>query len=93
MTLVALPEVSTTTAFKERVEQTCEMYHLDYDTVVTRLLEEWMDGHIPLEIEPDPDFVASAREAFHSESVRHTLHKLNEDYDPKRIYAKAKKVS
>ena len=93
MTLVALPEVSTTTAFKERVEHTCEIYHLNYDAVVTRLLEEWMDGHIPIEIEPDPDFVASAREAFRSDSVQNTLHELSEHYNPKRTYAQAKKVS
>ena len=93
MTGVALPEISTTTAFKERVEHTCEAYHLNYDTVVTQLLEEWMNGHIPLEIEPDPEFVASAREAFRSKSVQQTLHDLSEHYNPKRTYAHAKKVS
>ena len=52
-----------------------------------------MDGYIQLEIEPDSDFVATVREAFRSENVRHTLHELNEHYDPKRTYAHAKKVS
>jgi glutamate/tyrosine decarboxylase-like PLP-dependent enzyme len=46
-----------------------------------------------LEIEPDPDFVASAREAFRSESIQQTLHDLSEHYNPKRTYAHAKKVS
>lgn len=93
MTLVALPEVSTTAEFKERVEHACETYHIEYDAVVTRLLEEWMDGHVPLDIEPDPDFVASAREAFRSESIQQTLHDLSEHYNPKRTYNQAKKVS
>ena len=93
MTLVALPEINTTTEFKERVEHACETHHIDYNAVVTRLLEEWMDGHIPIDIEPDPDFVASAREAFRSESIRQTLHDLNEHYDPMRTYPQAKKVS
>ncbi len=93
MTIVALPEINTTKEFKGRVEHACKTYHLDYDAVVTRLLEEWMDGYIPFKIEPDSDFVASAREAFRSENVRHTLHELNEYYDPKRTYAHAKKIS
>jgi hypothetical protein len=45
-----------------------------------------MDGHISLEIEADPDFVASAREAFRSGTVQHALHELSDDYDPKRTY-------
>lgn len=92
MARVALPEITTTSEFKERVEHACETYHLGYDAVVTRLLEEWLDGHIPLEIEPDPDFVASAREAFRSKSFQQTLHELSEHYNPKRLYSQAKKV-
>ncbi len=85
--------MSTTTAFKERVEQTCERCHLNYDAIVTRLLEEWLDGHIPIKIETDPVFVASAREAFRSDSVQNTLHELSEHYNPKCIYVQVKKVS
>ena len=92
MQLVALPEVSTTTEFKKRVEHACKTFHLDYEAVVTRLLEEWMNGHILLNIEPDLDFVASAREAFRSKSVQRTLHELSERYDPKRTYAHVMKV-
>lgn len=93
MELVVLPEVNTTLAFKERVEQMCETSHLNYDAVITRLLEEWMDGHISLEMEPDPDFVASAREAFRSETIQHALHELSDRYDPQRTYPQAKTVS
>jgi len=46
MQLVALPEVSTTTEFKKRVEHACKTFHLDYEAVVTRLLEEWMNTQI-----------------------------------------------
>ena len=43
MALVVLPEISTTTECKERVEHTCNAYHIDYDAAVTRLFEEWPD--------------------------------------------------
>jgi hypothetical protein len=87
-----LPKITATPEFKARIEHACEECHVAYATVVTRLLEEWMNGTIPLEIEPDPDFVASAREAFRSESVQQTLTQLGTQYDSTRTYPHAVKV-
>jgi hypothetical protein len=84
-----LPEITITSEFKARLERTCEECHVAYATLVTRLLEEWMNGNIPLNVEPDPDFVASAREAFQTESVQQTLMQLGTRYDPTRTYPHA----
>ena len=74
------------------VEHTCKEFQVTYATVVIRLLEEWLNGNISLEIEPDPDFVASTREAFRSESVQQTLKQLGMQYDSKRTYPHAVNV-
>ncbi|MDI6794009.1 MAG: hypothetical protein QME81_14290 [bacterium] len=87
-----LLEVMTTPEFKERVEHTCQEFHLNYATVVIRLLEEWLNGDIRLDIEPDPEFVASAHEAFRSEQVQQTLKQLGTQYDPTRTYPHALKA-
>ncbi len=87
-----LPEIETTPEFKERVEHNCQEFNLNYETVVTSLLEEWMNGNIPLSIEPDPEFVASAREAFASGKTKQTLKKLGRRYDPTRTYPNAVKA-
>ena len=42
-----LPEITTTLEFNERVEHTCQEFHLAYATVV-RLLEELIKGTIHL---------------------------------------------
>ncbi len=89
MTQQVLPEIVTTSEFKERVEQTCKTLQVQYAAVVTHLLEEWINGTIVLEIEPDPEFVASAREAFRSENVKQTLKQLETLYDPTRTYPDA----
>ncbi len=81
-----LPEIVTTSEFKERVEHTCKTLQVQYAAVVTHLLEEWINGTIALEIEPDPEFAASAREAFRSEDVKQTLKQLEMQYDPTRTY-------
>lgn len=87
-----LPKIMTTPEFKERVEHTCKEFQVTYATVVTRLLEEWLNGNIALEIEPDSDFVASTHEAFRSESVQQTLKQLGMQYDSKRTYPRAVNV-
>ena len=87
-----LPEVITTPEFKERVDHACQASHLPYTQVVIRLLEEWMNGNIAVEGEPDPDFVASAREAFQSAKVQDALKQLGEHFDPHRTYPHALKA-
>ena len=42
--------------------------------------------------EPDPEFIASAREAFNSEEVQQTLQQLGERFDPQRTYPHAQKA-
>ena len=87
-----LPEITTTPEFKERLEHACQASQLPYTQVVIRLLEEWMNGNIAVDFEPDPDFVASAREAFQSEKVQHALRQLGEQFDSSRTYPHAIKA-
>jgi hypothetical protein len=63
-----------------------------YVTVVLRLLEKWVAGDIDLDIEPDPEFVASAHEAFRTEAVQKALQQLGEHYDANRTYPNAVKA-
>ncbi len=87
-----LPEIETTPEFKERVERDCREFNLNYATVVKSLLEEWMSGNFLLEIEPDPGFVARAREAFAAGQARQALKRLGQRHDPTRTYPHAVKA-
>ena len=48
-----LPEIETSLHFKEKVEKTCQQWHLTYSTVVLRLLQRWVDGGMTLETQPE----------------------------------------
>ena len=88
-----LPEVTTTPEFKARVQKACQTLHVAYDDVVIRLLEAWLNETADLDAEPDPDFVASAREALQSEAVQDAITRLGQQYDPHRTYPQAQPVS
>ena len=92
-TVTLFPEITTDPEFKNRVEQACEASHLTYADVVTRLLNQWLNGMIDLENEPDPDFVTHAREALRSENVRNAMKRLGERFDARRTYPNAIKVA
>ena len=87
-----LPEIATSTTFKKKIAQQCDKLHVSYGTVVLRLLEKWVAGDIDLDIEPDPEFVASAHEAFRTEAVQKALQQLGERYDANRTYPNAVKA-
>jgi len=89
---ILLPAIETTPEFKEKIEQTCHSAGLSYSAVVLRLLRLWTDQKISPDIEPDPEFVASAREAFGSEGVQQSLRRLAEEFDPDRTYPHAVKI-
>jgi len=80
---ILLPAIETTPEFKEKIDQRCRLAGLPYSAVVLHLLRIWMNQEIRLE--PDPEFVASAREAFRSEGVQQSLRRLAEEFDPARI--------
>ena len=89
---ILLPAVETTPEFKEKVDQTCRTAGLPYSAVVLGLLRKWMDQDMGPDIEPDPDFAASAREAFKSERVQQAIRRLAEEHDPGRTYPHAVKI-
>ncbi len=92
-TVTLFPEITTDPEFKNRVEHACKASHLTYADVVTRLLNQWLNGMIDLENEPDPDFVINAREALRSENVRNAMKRLGEQFDARRTYPNAIKIA
>ena len=89
---VTLPAVRATSELKNKVIQGCESMNLNYSTVVTCLLSGWVTGKIQLNLELDPDFIASAKEAFASDEVQKIIGELAESYNPDRTYADAVKA-
>ncbi len=89
---ILLPAIETTPEFKEKIEQRCHLAGLPYSAVVLHLLRIWMNQEIRPDVEPDPEFVASAREAFRSEGVQQSLRRLAEEFDPGRTYPNAVKI-
>jgi len=77
---ILLPAVETTPEFKEKVEQTCRTAGISYSAAVLGLLRKWTDQDIGPDIEPDPEFMASACEAFRSERVQKAIRRLAEKH-------------
>ena len=89
---ILLPAVETTPEFKEKVEQTCRTAGISYSAAVLGLLRKWTDQDIGPDIEPVPEFMASACEAFRSERVQKAIRRLAEKHDPGRTYPHAVKI-
>ncbi|MBL4621957.1 MAG: hypothetical protein JKY89_06120 [Immundisolibacteraceae bacterium] len=70
MKLATLPPVRSDEDFKEKVMKACNQVGLSYSVVLTKLLEDWLQGSHKLEFELDQDFINSCKRVINSDKAK-----------------------